>query len=198
MSDDKSENPEESLIRMTEEEIIAVNIGQPEVLNATIHLSDYDPAWPLVFRELEKEIRKVLKDRVRLLEHVGSTSIPRLSAKPIIDIVLAVSNSSDEAAYVPTLERLGYVLKIREPEWWEHRLLKFPDPKVNLHVFTSRCEEIKRMMAFRDWLRNNPEDLKRYEKTKQHLSKQTWKHVQNYADAKSEVVKDIMTRAYPI
>jgi GrpB-like predicted nucleotidyltransferase (UPF0157 family) len=194
----ESKKSEESSFRMTEEEIISVNIGQPKVLNTTIHLADYDPAWPLVFNDLEKEIRAVLQDKVILLEHVGSTSVPGLSAKPIIDMVLAVSDSSDESSYVPTLETLGYVLKIREPEWFEHRVLKLQEPKVNLHVFTSGCEEIERMIAFRDWLRTHPKDMKLYAETKRKLSQQTWKYMQNYADAKSAVVQDIMSRMYPV
>ena len=91
--------------------------------------------------------------RVLRLEHVGSTSIPGLAAKPIIDIVLVVADSADEAAYVPALEAAGYVLRIREPGWFEHRVLNGPDTKVNLHVFSDGCPEIGRMLAFRDRLR---------------------------------------------
>ena len=180
----------------SEEEIMSVTVGIPDVLNHTIHLADYDPAWSLIFAELEQEIRSILKDKVLLLEHVGSTSVPGLSAKPIIDIVLAVADSSDESSYVPQLEKLGYVLKIREPDWYEHRVLKLQNKKTNLHVFTTGCEEIERMIAFRDWLRNHPEDKKLYEATKRKLSQQTWKYIQNYADAKSAVVGQIMNRAY--
>ena len=179
-----------------EAEIMAVTIGTPDVLNNTIHLADYNPAWSSVFAELEQEIRGVLEDKVLLLEHVGSTSVPELSAKPIIDMVLAVADSSDESSYVPQLEKLGYVLKIREPDWYEHRVLKPQDKTANLHVFTTGCEKIERMIVFRDWLRNHPEDRKLYEATKHKLSQQTWKYIQNYADAKSEVVREIMNRAY--
>ncbi len=180
----------------SEEEIMSVTVGVPDVLNNTIHIADYDPAWSSIFAELEKEIRGVLGDKVLLLEHVGSTSVSGLSAKPIIDMVLAVLDSSDESFYVPQLETLGYVLKIREPDWYEHRVLKLQDTKANLHVFTSGCEEIERMIAFRDWLRNHPEDMKLYEATKRKLSQQIWKYVQDYADAKSAVVLEIMNRAY--
>ena len=67
-----------------------------------------------------------LGDRVRLLEHAGSTSVPGLAAKPIIDMVLAVADSADEAAYVPSMEAAGYVLRIREPDWHQHRLFQRP------------------------------------------------------------------------
>ncbi len=129
------------------------------------------------------------------LEHVGSTAVPGLSAKPVIDIVLAVPDSGDEPAYVPPLEALGYVLTIREPDWFDHRMLNAQHASVNLHVFTDACEEIARMLAFRDWLRTHDDDRKLYEQTKQELAARTWKYMQNYADAKSEIVNATLSRA---
>ena len=82
-----------------------------------------------------------------LLEHTGSTSVPGLAAKPIIDMTLAVPDSADEDAYLPELEAAGYVLRIREPDWFEHRVFKGPDTNVNLHVFSDDCPEIDRMLA---------------------------------------------------
>ena len=90
---------------------------------------------------------------MQLLEHAGSTSVPGLAAKPRIDIMLAVPDSADEPSYVPALEAAGYVLRIREPDWYEHRVFKGPDTDVNLHVFSAGCPEIARMLLFRDWLR---------------------------------------------
>lgn len=100
----------------------------------------------------------ILGDRVVRIEHAGSTSVPGLPAKPTIDIVLEVPDSADEEAYVPDLERGGYRLSIREPEWFEHRLLKGPDPSVNLHVFSAGCEEVGAMLRFRDHLRADEAD----------------------------------------
>ena len=176
-------------------EIEAAVIGRAETLNNTIHLADYSPDWPILFAQLATDIRAALGDRVGLLEHVGSTSVPGLAAKPIIDIVLAVTDSSDERAYVPALGALGYTLKVREPSWYEHRVLKLLSPAVNLHVFSVGCEEINRMVTFRDWLRRHPEDKSLYETTKRHLSQQVWHYLQHYADAKSAVVQEIMDRA---
>ena len=129
------------------------------------------------------------------LEHVGSTSVPELAAKPCIDILLVVQDSSDEPSYVPALESAGYVLRIREPGWYEHRLLKGPDTAVNLHVFSSGCVEIDRMVRFRDWLRTHIEDRALYERTKRDLASLRWKYTQNYADAKTAVVGQILARA---
>jgi GrpB-like predicted nucleotidyltransferase (UPF0157 family) len=181
--------------RGAEEHLATVRIGERKPLNSPIHLVPYDPRWPSEFTRLADGIRRALGDRILLLEHVGSTSVPGLAAKPVIDIVLAVADSADESSYVPPLEGEGFVLRIREPDWFEHRLFKAPGTEGNLHVFSAGSEEISRMLAFRDWLRIDEEDRKRYEKTKRALAKRTWKHVQDYADAKSGIVQEILARA---
>jgi GrpB-like predicted nucleotidyltransferase (UPF0157 family) len=180
---------------VTDEQIAAATIGERKPLNDTITLAPYDPAWPARFEEHARRIRDALGDEALLLEHVGSTSVPGLAAKPIVDIVLAVADSTDEASYVPALEAQGYVLRIREPDWFEHRLLKGPDGNANVHVFSRGCPEIRRMLLFREWLRAHPTDRELYEKTKRTLAARTWKYTQNYADAKSEVVAQILARA---
>ncbi len=129
------------------------------------------------------------------LEHAGSTSVEGLPAKPIVDMVLEVPDSADEAAYAPDLEAAGYVLRIREPDWYEHRVFKGPDTNINLHVFTAGCEETDRMLLFRDWLRANDADRALYADTKRELAARDWKYVQQYADAKTAIVAEIMARA---
>src|SRR5579883_1691751 len=179
----------------TEEQLQAIHVGEYKPLNGPVLIVDYDPQWPALFEREAERIRAALGERVVLLEHAGSTSVPGLAAKPRIDIVLAVADSSDEPAYVPALERAGYVLRIREPDWFEHRLFKGPDTAVNLHVFTQGCSEIDRMLLFRDWLRRNEADRQLYERTKKGLARQNWKYTQNYADAKTSVVREIIARA---
>jgi GrpB-like predicted nucleotidyltransferase (UPF0157 family) len=180
-----------------EAELQAARVGKLEVHGKPIELVDYDPAWPRLFEREAEKIRAALGDRVLGLEHAGSTSVPGLAAKPIIDIVLAVADSADEQAYVPALGSAGYELTIREQDWYEHRALKGTDPKVNLHVFSDGCPEIGRMTAFRDRLRTNAADRELYENTKRDLARRTWRYTQDYADAKSEVVEEILTRANP-
>ncbi|MDJ0708234.1 MAG: GrpB family protein [Leptolyngbyaceae cyanobacterium MO_188.B28] len=180
---------------LTEDQIIAAAVGQPQVLNSTIYLAPYNPAWPSLYTQLETNIRETLGNKLLLIEHVGSTSVPGLSAKPIIDMVLAVADSADESAYVQPLEKKGYTLRVREPDWYEHRLLKPPDIDGNLHVFSAGCEEINQMLLFRNWLRSHPEDRLLYENTKRRLAAQTWKYTQNYANAKSAIVREILARA---
>lgn len=190
-----TESSPEASTAPDQERIERVTIGAPARLDGRVTLVDYDPAWPLVFAREADRIRDVLGDRVLLLEHVGSTSVPGLLAKPIIDMVLAVADSADEAAYVEPLEAAGYVLRIREPDWHEHRLLKGPDTDVNLHVYTAGSGEIERNLLFRDRLRVDREDRDLYARTKRELAARTWKYVQNYADAKSEIIEEILLRA---
>lgn len=142
------EGPGEAAPSETSDEYLkAVTLGGPERLEGTIHLDPYDPTWPERFDELAGRIRRALGPKVLLLEHVGSTSVPGLAAKPVIDMVLAVADSADEAWYVPSLESEGFVLRIREPDWYQHRLLKTVEGDANLHVFSRGCEEIDRMLA---------------------------------------------------
>jgi GrpB-like predicted nucleotidyltransferase (UPF0157 family) len=159
-------------------------------------LVEYDPEWPRLYAREEARIREALGETALQVEHAGSTSIPALAAKPVIDIVLVVPDSADEAAYVPALEVAGYVLRIREPHWFEHRALKGIDPRVNLHVFSAGCPEVDRMLLFRDHLRRDARDRDLYERTKRELAQREWKYVQHYADAKSDVVEEILERAH--
>jgi GrpB-like predicted nucleotidyltransferase (UPF0157 family) len=180
---------------MTEEELRAATVGEPTRLSGPVELVDYDPAWPQLFAREAERVRVVLGDRVHLLEHVGSTSVPGLAAKPWIDMVLVVADSADEPGYVPALEAAGYVLRIREPDWFEHRMFRRLDPGVHLHVFSPDCPEVERMLLFRDRLRSNEPDRRLYERTKRELARREWAYVQNYADAKAAVVEEIMARA---
>jgi GrpB-like predicted nucleotidyltransferase (UPF0157 family) len=178
-----------------DEELAKVTVGGPRPLLGPIEISDYDPSWPGWYEREEARIRAALGERVVRIEHVGSTSVPDLPAKPIVDIVLEVPDSADESAYVPDLEAAGYVLRIREPEWFEHRLLKGPDTEVNLHVFSAGSEEVERMLLFRDWLRTNDDDRELYARAKRELAARDWKYTQQYADAKTAVVHEIIGRA---
>lgn len=160
-------------------------------------LVPYDGGWPAAFDREERRIRGALGRDALGVHHVGSTSVPGLIAKPVIDVVLEMSDPGDEDRYVPPLEAAGYALSHREPEWYAHRLLKGRAPRVNLHVFPTDCPEVVQMLAFRDRLRSDDRDRATYAATKQALAARRWEHVQDYADAKSEVVADIMRRALP-
>jgi GrpB-like predicted nucleotidyltransferase (UPF0157 family) len=160
-------------------------------------LRSYDPQWPEDYATHEARIRAALGGRALELHHAGSTSVPGLAAKPVIDVVLVVEDASDETSYAEGLVSAGYAFALREPDWHEHRLFKVLDgePRVNLHVFGPDCPEVARMLAFRDRLRTSEADRLLYERTKRELAGQTWAIVQDYADAKSAVVADIMARS---
>ena len=164
-------------------------------MSSQILLKDYNPQWPEVFRREADRIRVVLGCQALQIEHIGSTSVPTLAAKPIIDILLVVADSSDESAYVAILESAGYFLRIREPNWHEHRMFKGPGADINLHVFSSGCPEIHRILTLRDRLRSDPVDRELYERTKRSLAQMDWKDVQDYADAKTVVIEEILARA---
>jgi GrpB-like predicted nucleotidyltransferase (UPF0157 family) len=176
-------------------------LPQPEYLqppvraDGPIRLADPDPEWAAQYAREEERIRAALGPRAVQLEHVGSTSVPRLAAKPVIDILLTVIDSSDEARYLPDLEAAGYMLQFREPDWYEHRFLRDRDPDVEVHVFTVGSPEVERMLLFRDRLRNRSEDRELYERTKREVAARRWDYIQDYADAKSAVIEEIISRA---
>ena len=157
-----------------------------------IVIVDHDPAWASRYERERARIVAALDERAIAVEHIGSTSVPGLAAKPIIDIDLSVVDVEDEDAFVPDLVAAGYVLRVREPE---HRMLRTPERDVNLHVCTVGSDWERRHLVFRDWLRTHPDDRDRYEAVKRELSLRDWDDTNDYADAKSDVVADIMARA---
>jgi GrpB-like predicted nucleotidyltransferase (UPF0157 family) len=180
---------------MTDEEILAATVGERHVHDGPVHLAEYDPAWPERFEREAARIAEALGERALMIEHVGSTSVPGLSAKPTIDILLVVADSADEESYIPAMEAAGYVLRVREPDWNEHRMVVDRVANVQVHVVSEGCPEIDRWLLFRDRLRSDSADRALYERTKRELATRSWRYVQNYADAKSGVVEEIVARA---
>jgi GrpB-like predicted nucleotidyltransferase (UPF0157 family) len=162
-----------------------------------IEIRDYDANWPRQYERRALTIRHALGLRALAIDHVGSTSVPGLAAKPVLDILLTMADSTDEMAYSPLLQQIGFELKVREPDWFEHRMFRGTAPATNLHVLSAGCTEIQRTLTFRDWIRANPQDRMIYENEKRRLALQPWQTVQNYADAKAEVIAAILQRAWP-
>jgi GrpB-like predicted nucleotidyltransferase (UPF0157 family) len=161
----------------------------------------HDAQWARDFDADRRDLQGAIAAALLAIDHVGSTSVPGLPAKPIIDILLQVRDSADEPSYVPAMLDLGYCVRVREPEWLEHRVLskrvEHGDPhSVNVHVLSPQhgAVEIERMLGFRDWLRSHDDDRDRYAAVKAELAARTWRRVQDYADAKSEVVEQILAR----
>jgi GrpB-like predicted nucleotidyltransferase (UPF0157 family) len=180
----------------SEDYLHQVVIGGPTRLDGPVVLEKYSPQWPIRYAAQEQRIRSALPAAITV-EHIGSTSVPGLAAKPIIDILLVVADSSDEPSYLPALESTGYRLHIREPDWHQHRLFTDTEPDVSVHVFSVGSTEIQRTLTFRDRLRSVPAERELYEATKRELAARTWEYRQHYADATSEVVEAIIARADP-
>jgi GrpB-like predicted nucleotidyltransferase (UPF0157 family) len=169
---------------------------QPPVrADGPIRLADPDPEWPAQYARQRERIHAALGPRAVQVEHVGSTSVPGLAAKPCIDIVLVVTDSADETGYLPDLEAAGYVLQFREPDWYEHRVLRDHNPDVQVHVFTLGSPEVERMLLFRDRLRCRSDERDRYQRTKRELAARRWDYIEDYADAKSSIIEEIISRA---
>ncbi len=159
-----------------------------------------DPGWPRVYAGLAGRIRAALGWRALQLDHVGSTAVPGLAAKPVIDIDLTVADPGREPDYVPALEAAGFTLAIREPWWYGHRVLRAAGrPRCNIHVFGFDSPEPVRHRIFRDWLRGNPADLDRYAAAKHQAAADAnagGEHVMQYNARKQQVVRDIYRRAF--
>ena len=185
-------------IRNSQEEQDAAWIYGPPTTSGPVNVVEYDPDWPSLFTREQQRIQQILGDTALSVDHVGSTSVPGLAAKPIIDIDLVVPNSSDESTYVPQLEAAGYLLIIREPDWHEHRCLKGPDTNINLHVFSPGSPETQRHAVFRDWLRTHSDDRELYARTKLDLARQEWTDTRGYTQAKDDVIDAIYLRAFGV
>src|SRR5450432_3207768 len=172
------------------DEVLIGGIEKREIV-----IVDYDPRWPEQFQKHAEFLSRVLGSKVRAIEHVGSTSVPELAAKPIIDIDILVEDSGDEATYLPALVQAGYVLRVREPDWHQHRMFRTPELDVHVHIFSQGCVEVTRHIAFRDRLRACKEDRLLYESLKRKLAKEDWSDMNAYARAKTEVVGQIIARA---
>jgi GrpB-like predicted nucleotidyltransferase (UPF0157 family) len=160
-----------------------------------IRIVAYDPDWPKRFEAHARAIARALGGSSLRVEHIGSTSVPALAAKPIIDILVVVADSADESAYLPQLEAAGYVLRVREPDWNEHRMFRTPGGDVHVHVYSAGCPEVGRNLTFRDRLRRNIDDRRRYERTKRELAAKEWPDMNAYAEAKTEVIESILAAA---
>ena len=178
---------------MNDETANPVLIGGVERREITIE--EYDPAWQETFSTHAKIIADALGDAALRIEHIGSTSVPGLAAKPIVDMLLIVEDSSDESAYLSKVEMAGYQLRVREPDFQEHRMFRTPDLDVHIHVFSPGSSEAERYLIFRDRLRTSAHDRQLYEQTKRRLAAQSWPHMDAYAAAKTSVIESIIAAA---
>lgn len=163
-----------------------------------IVIEDYDPAWVDRFAAARALLEKALGGRIISIEHVGSTSVPGLPAKSIIDIDLLIDDTADESGYVPALQGHGYRLVLREPWWYGHRMLVSPAEDVHLHMWPRDAPEPIRHRLFRDWLRSHPQDRELYAAAKRRLAHETVQHPGRYNLAKNDVIDQIYERIFAV
>jgi GrpB-like predicted nucleotidyltransferase (UPF0157 family) len=155
-------------------------------------ITDYDSTWPTRFQRELARLRRALGATAVRIEHIGSTAVPGLAAKAVIDVLVAVEDLENESTLLPTLEAAGYQLRVREPG---HRMFRTPERDVHVHVWADSDPEVVRHLTFRDRLRRSPEDRAEYEQLKRDLATQEWDDMNQYADAKSELIAEILRRA---
>ncbi len=158
-----------------------------------IIVAEYDPAWPALYEHHAAVIRDALGSMLLQIEHIGSTAVPELAAKPIVDILAVVPDAAEEPAYLPQFESAGYVLRVREPAFYEHRMFRTPARHVHIHVYGPASPEIGRNLAFRDRLRSDVDARRRYEAVKRRLASQEWNDMNEYAHAKTEIIESILS-----
>jgi GrpB-like predicted nucleotidyltransferase (UPF0157 family) len=169
----------------------AALIGGSEPLEVV--LVPHDAAWPSRFAELREALMRELAGIAVRIEHVGSTAVAGLDAKPIVDIQVGVPDPDDEPRLTPRMRTLGYELRVREPG--EHLMYRNAGRDVHVHVWMAGSEHERRHLVFCDWLRRSPEDRALYAATKHALARHVWEDMNDYACAKDDVVAQITMRA---
>lgn len=178
----------------TAEEIAAARVRAhvPE----RIEVVPPDPSWPAQFEQVRALVRNALGERALEIQHVGSTSVAGLPAKPVIDVDVIVADSGREDDYLPALEAVGFELRVREPQWQQHRLLRLPQPLTNLHVWSTGAQEPRRHVAFRAWLESHPDDLAAYAELKRRLGERGFTDAMDYNNEKSGLIYDLYERIF--
>ncbi len=170
--------------------------GETELIGGverrTIEVVPYDPSWPAAFAREHARIATAMGARAQRIDHVGSTSVPGLAAKPIIDVQVSVADPEDEDAYLPALVSTGYELRVREPG---HRMFRTPARDVHVHVCEAGSDWERRTLLFRDRLRADTGDRERYAAVKLRLAEREWPDMNAYAFAKTPIVEEILARA---
>lgn len=157
-----------------------------------VQIADYDPEWATKFMTERDRIAGALGELPIRIEHIGSTSVPMLAAKPIVDVLVTLPDPEAEDAFVPHLGAVGFVLRVREPG---HRMLRNAARDVHVHVWADQDPEVERYLRFRDQLRRSVTDRVSYEQLKRALAEQEWADMNHYAQAKGRLIEDILARA---
>ncbi|WP_166615825.1 GrpB family protein [Kineococcus vitellinus] len=165
-------------------------VGGVEALRLELH--EHDERWADAYQEHRTRIRDALAAADVRIEHIGSTAVPGLAAKPVVDVVLVVEDVTAEEDYLDALLAAGYELRVREPG---HRLVRTPARDVHVHVYGRGDPAVDEYLLLRDHLRSDARDRALYESTKRALLTRRWDDMNAYADAKTAVIEEIKARA---
>lgn len=172
--------------------------GEPGGRGRAYAIAGYDPAWPSRFETEAARIRRALGGQLVRIDHVGSTAVPGVGAKPIVDIQASVRVMTPRTAYVDPLRALGYRWAL-DPWSDEHEYFSRDDGgerSFQIHVCRAGSDWERRHLAFRDWLRAHPEDAAAYERLKRELAERHPRDIFTYVDAKTAFIRDIEARAF--
>jgi GrpB-like predicted nucleotidyltransferase (UPF0157 family) len=157
-----------------------------------IVIVDYDDQWPARFENQRERVRSALGAEALRVEHIGSTAVPGLAAKPIIDMLVTVRDPDAESTFAAALTSAGYHQRVREPG---HRMFRTPERDVHVHIWSDSDPDVRRQLAFRDRLRRSADDRRAYERLKRELATRDWPDMNAYADAKGALIEEILDRA---
>ncbi len=175
---------------MTKPDLDRILIGGRE--GGRVRLVPYRAEWPVRFARERARIAAALGATAVLIEHIGSTSVPGLDAKPIVDILVGVA-APDDPAVRAALEGAGYVLRVDEGP--EHRMFRTPERDVHVHLWVVGSPEVSAYLEFRDRLRASDADRDAYARLKHELATHEWDDINDYADAKGPLIGEILERA---
>jgi len=163
-----------------------------------ITIVPYDPSWPVFYEEEKSRILQAIGEFVVDIDHIGSTAVPGLSAKPIIDIMAGLRGPSDAEVCLPLLGELGYDDVTPEPEeddWYYCLGRGIHSIGYHLHLVKAGSQFQERHILFRDYLRTSQEDARRYQALKERLAFEYRDMREEYTNAKTEFIESIIEKA---
>ena len=170
-------------------------------MNGPVLIVNYDPQWPTFYESETKLIRRVLSGRILAIEHIGSTAVPNLGGKNIVDIMAGVNSQEEAKQCLAPLERIGYTEVIPQADNadWYYCLEKSKQtPGYHLHLVRFGSEHWKKHIVFRDFLRKNPEVAQEYFALKKELAAKYGTDRLGYTEAKTVFIESVIAREHSL
>ncbi|MHC0038036.1 GrpB family protein [Pseudoneobacillus sp. C159] len=161
-----------------------------------VQVCPYNEKWAIMFAEEAAKLKQILKSEMVDIYHIGSTSVPGLMAKPIIDIMPVVKDINIVDQFNKEMEEIGYVPKGENGITGRRYFQKGVDNRTHhIHIYQLGSGEIKRHLAFRDYLQNHPEAKQKYGELKEKLAQQYPYNIESYITGKEQLAKDLEKKA---